>query len=277
MCNSLQYARWDYVGGGVTWGSTYPTCNADHQSPINFLQPYTKYGTSYEIFKAEEDALQSNFYKLESTTLDQQLRNNRVKISIDQKDKNALNGFESKLGNKAFNAPLKWKTSIISFKHQSEHTVEGKRYDLELQVFHERNDADSTGTGAAQERNLQEGNTSGTKPIDNQMGAAAIGIFFDPVNYDKNLPKETVDAVYAFWKSIDLNNLESDIKLNSLMDVIDLENRWIYKGSRTMPPCGRYVYWSVINRVYPIQPEIMTKLKAQFEVVNASTQTIEKN
>ena len=49
------------------------------------------------------------------------------------------------------------------------------------------------------------------------MGAAAIGIFFDTVDYDKNLPKEKVDAVNAFWNSIDFDNLEADIKLDSLM------------------------------------------------------------
>ena len=96
------------------------------------MQPFTKYGVSYDTFKASDDELSTSFYSLESTTLDQQLRNNRVKISIAQDDPLKINGFESKLGNKAFNAPMKWKTSIISFKHKSEHAVEGKRYDLEL-------------------------------------------------------------------------------------------------------------------------------------------------
>ena len=82
MCPNLQYARWDYVGGGTIWGVTYPTCNDDHQSPINLLKPYTTYGQSYDTFKAKEDELSSNFYELKSTTLDQQLRNNRVKISV---------------------------------------------------------------------------------------------------------------------------------------------------------------------------------------------------
>ena len=47
-----------------------------------------------------------------------------------------LNGFTSKAGRKAFGAPEKWVASEVSFKHNSEHSVEGKRFDLEFQIFH---------------------------------------------------------------------------------------------------------------------------------------------
>jgi len=39
------------------------------------------------------------------------------------------------------------------------------------------------------------------------------------------------------------------------MALIDLEDRWIYKGSKTFPPCGGIVYWNVIRKIYPIQIE----------------------
>lgn len=83
--------------------------------------------------------------------------------------------------------------------------------------------------------------------------------------------------MHAFWDSIDFDNNEVDIKFDNLMSIVDFDNRWIYKGSRTMPPCGRYVYWNVINKVYPIKPEIMEKMKVQLEVVNSAGHEVRKN
>ena len=34
--------------------------------------------------------------------------------------------------------------------------------------------------------------------------------------------------------------------------MLQWENRWIYKGSHTHPPCEQYVYWNIISRIYPI-------------------------
>ena len=42
------------------------------------------------------------------------------------------NGFTSKLGNKIFSAPTNWKSSEVSFKHKSEHSVDDRKFDLEL-------------------------------------------------------------------------------------------------------------------------------------------------
>ena len=61
-----------------------------------------------------------------------------------------LNGYTSNIGRKAFRAPTKWIASEVSFKHKSEHTVEGKRFDLELQIFHDvdtRSAAATAGVG----------------------------------------------------------------------------------------------------------------------------------
>lgn len=61
------------------------------------------------------------------------------------------------------------------------------------------------------------------------------------------------------------------------MKTVDFNNRWVYKGSRTMPPCGRYTYWNIVQKVYPIKPEILAKLVAQMETVNSSGQDVSRN
>lgn len=43
------------------------------------------------------------------------------------------------------------------------------------------------------------------------------------------------------------------IAFKSLMEMVDLENRWTYKGSLTTPPCSTNLYWNVVRTVYPIK------------------------
>ena len=37
------------------------------------------------------------------------------------------------------------------------------------------------------------------------------------------------------------------------MDHLDWSHRWVYKGSKTIPPCEKFVYWNVIDTVYPLE------------------------
>lgn len=45
------------------------------------------------------------------------------------------------------------------------------------------------------------------------------------------------------------------------MELLDMNNRWIYQGSKTSPPCETLVYWNVLSTVYPIKQEHLTLFK----------------
>ena len=56
------------------------------------------------------------------------------------------------------------------------------------------------------------------------------------------------------------------------MNAINLQDRWIYQGSYTEPPCNTGVYWNVLRTVYPIDNNVfehikhkMAKLSAEFD------------
>jgi len=51
------------------------------------------------------------------------------------------------------------------------------------------------------------------------------------------------------------------------MSMIDTDNRFIYIGSETKPPCSQKVYWNVVKTVYPIKQEHLDLLKTTMKYV----------
>ena len=76
------------------------------------------------------------------------------------------------------------------------------------------------------------------------------------------------NIINNFFESLEMDEedpLVDQIKLGELMSNIDFKNRWIYKGSMTVPPCLQYVYWNVIQQIYPIRPEMLLKFKTKIQ------------
>lgn len=48
-----------------------------------------------------------------------------------------------------------------------------------------------------------------------------------------------------------------------LMTMVDLNNRYTYRGSTTTPPCTRFVHWNVASTVYPISQAHLDLFKGQ--------------
>lgn len=86
--------------------------------------------------------------------------------------------------------------------------------------------------------------------------AAALGIIFDTENYDPSVTDAQRDTIDKFFESLLLGDLHDpdskEVAYGELIDALDTDNRWVYKGSVTTPPCDTIVYWNVLSKVYPI-------------------------
>jgi len=49
------------------------------------------------------------------------------------------------------------------------------------------------------------------------------------------------------------------------MNMADMNNRWIYKGSVTTPPCKTNVYWNVLTTIYPVKQRHLDQFKNQLK------------
>jgi hypothetical protein len=47
------------------------------------------------------------------------------------------------------------------------------------------------------------------------------------------------------------------------MHIINMKDRWTYKGSVTTPPCKTAVYWNVMRTIYPIKQKHLDLFKKQ--------------
>jgi carbonic anhydrase len=132
---------------------------------------------------------------------------------------------------------------------QSEHTIDGQRFDLEMHTVH--------------------------FPEDNgEVIAAAVGIIFDTKNYDQSISVEDTALIDRFFEGITVeergkNNQGvkntktkvDEVTYGDLMLMVDNNNRWTYRGSVTTPPCATLVYWNVMRQVYPIKEAQLEKFK----------------
>ena len=64
------------------------------------------------------------------------------------------------------------------------------------------------------------------------------------------------------WDSSgDIQKVE-EVPYGDLMMMVDMDNRWTYKGSVTTPPCAQNVYWNVLQTVYPIRQSDLNNFKS---------------
>lgn len=55
----------------------------------------------------------------------------------------------------------------------------------------------------------------------------------------------------------------SYIPYAELVNMVDFNNRWVYQGSVTTPPCAQKVFWNQISTVYPIKKRHLQQFKNQ--------------
>ncbi|XP_027135089.1 receptor-type tyrosine-protein phosphatase gamma isoform X1 [Larimichthys crocea] len=214
---------WAYsgiYGPDEGWASAYPECRERNQSPINIVDQDTKVSTEYQELTLEGfDTESSNKTSMKNTG---------KTVAIMLKDDYFVRGAGLPGRFKAEKVEFHWGPSNGS--EGSEHSINGRRYPVEMQIYMYNSDDFDSLSAALREKRI----------------IAAMAVFFQVGGKDN----PAVDPIIHGLKGVVHHEKETVLEPFVLKDLLpsSLGSYYRYTGSLTTPPCSKVVEWIIFSR-----------------------------
>ncbi|XP_076605770.1 receptor-type tyrosine-protein phosphatase gamma-like isoform X2 [Chaetodon auriga] len=214
---------WAYsgiYGPDEGWASAYPECRERNQSPINIVDQETKVSTEYQELTLEGfDTESSNKTSMKNTG---------KTVAIMLKDDYFVRGAGLPGRFKAEKVEFHWGPSNGS--EGSEHSINGWRYPVEMQIYMYNSDDFDSLSAALREKRI----------------IAAMAVFFQVGGKDN----PAVDPIIHGLKGVVHHEKETVLEPFVLKDLLpsSLGSYYRYTGSLTTPPCSKVVEWIIFSR-----------------------------
>uniref|UniRef100_A0A8C2TZF3 Receptor-type tyrosine-protein phosphatase gamma n=1 Tax=Coturnix japonica TaxID=93934 RepID=A0A8C2TZF3_COTJA len=218
---------WDGLPGTYGpehWVTSSEKCGGSHQSPIDIVDHQAHVGDEYQ-------ELQLDGFDNESSNKTW-MKNTGKTVAILLKDDYFVSGAGLPGRFKAEKVEFHWGQSNGSAG--SEHSINGKRFPVEMQIyFYNPDDFDSFGTAVLENR---------------EVGAMAV--FFQVSQRDNS----ALDPIIHGLKGVVHHEKETFLDPFVLRDLLptSLGSYYRYTGSLTTPPCSEIVEWIVFRKPVPI-------------------------
>ena len=231
--NAAGGGGYNYVKNGLDWpdykdpDGALNECGKRNQSPIDLPSRVSH----DKIIPSGDDKFQK-LYTNQVGDIEVGWTGDTTKVAVN-KDGQKLQTFQSWWA-WDWGGPDRWTGVQFHFHAGSEHTVDGKRHDIEMHTVHlpdyKRGD----------------------------FNYAAMGIMFSVNDYTAKVSEREEKVIDDFfdslqWEENTKNPKVPEVPYGDLMMMVDTDNRWVYRGSVTTPPCATIVYWNVVRKVYPIK------------------------
>ncbi|XP_037630135.1 receptor-type tyrosine-protein phosphatase gamma-like isoform X3 [Sebastes umbrosus] len=214
---------WAYsgiYGPDEGWSSAYPACRERNQSPVNIVDQDTKVSTEYQELTLEGfDSESSNKTSMKNTG---------KTVAIMLKDDYFVRGAGLPGRFKAEKVEFHWGPNNGS--EGSEHSINGHRYPVEMQIYmYNSDDFDSLSAALREKRSI-----------------AAMAVFFQVGGKDN----PAVDPIIHGLKGVVHHEKETVLAPFVLKDLLPsaLGSYYRYTGSLTTPPCSKVVEWIIFSR-----------------------------
>uniref|UniRef100_A0A8C2KGI2 protein-tyrosine-phosphatase n=1 Tax=Cyprinus carpio TaxID=7962 RepID=A0A8C2KGI2_CYPCA len=207
-------------GPDTGWAAAFPECQERNQSPINIADQDTKVSMEYQELTLDGfDAESSNKTSMKNTG---------KTVAIFLKDDYFVRGAGLPGRFKAEKVEFHWGQSNGS--DGSEHSINGRRFPVEMQIFmYNSDDFDSLNTAIREKRVI-----------------AAMAVFFQVGMKDN----PAVDPIIHGLRGVVHHEKETFLEPFVLRDLLpsSIGSYYRYIGSLTTPPCSKVVEWIVFSR-----------------------------
>ncbi|XP_029907017.1 receptor-type tyrosine-protein phosphatase gamma-like isoform X2 [Myripristis murdjan] len=214
---------WAYsgtYGPDEGWASAYPECRERNQSPINIVDQDAKVSTEFQELTLEGfDTESSNKTSMKNTG---------KTVAIMLKDDYFVRGAGLPGRFKAEKVEFHWGPSNGS--DGSEHSINGRRYPVEMQIYMYNSDDFDSLSAAIREKRI----------------IAAMAVFFQVGGKDN----PAVNPIIHGLRGVVHHEKETFLEPFVLKDLLpsSLGSYYRYTGSLTTPPCSKVVEWIIFSR-----------------------------
>ncbi|KAM7381733.1 hypothetical protein PAMA_012529 [Pampus argenteus] len=233
----------------TTWPVIAPNyCNGSRQSPINIVSASAKADANLTAFTFTNFGSTSALTKITNT-------GKTIKVNIASGVEVSGGGLSETYNSLQFH--LHWGNGASV--PGSEHTVNGKRYPMELHIVNIKSSSN--------------GNT--TAAIADSTGLAALGFFIEEMTGNATGKPESWRKLTSYLTSISESGqnttIASGISLDDLLDGVDRTKYYRYLGSLTTPNCNEAVVWTVFKDSVKVSKDLIDLFSTTVRIANSTS------
>uniref|UniRef100_A0A674PIS2 protein-tyrosine-phosphatase n=1 Tax=Takifugu rubripes TaxID=31033 RepID=A0A674PIS2_TAKRU len=206
--------------GPQGWSASYPECAATNQSPVDISDQEALISEEYQELMLEKFSIESS----NQTTM----KNTGKTVAVLLKDDYFVRGAGLPGRFKAEKMEFHWGQSNGSAG--SEHSINGRRFPVEMQIYlYNSDDFDSLGAAIKERRII-----------------SAMAVFFELGEKDN----PAVDPIIQGLRRVVHHEKETSLRSFVLRDLLpsSIDGYYRYTGSLTTPPCSKVVEWIIFSR-----------------------------
>uniref|UniRef100_A0A7N6BT57 protein-tyrosine-phosphatase n=1 Tax=Anabas testudineus TaxID=64144 RepID=A0A7N6BT57_ANATE len=213
---------WSYSGshGPRGWAASFPDCASKNQSPVDIVDEQALVSDEYQELVLDKFSTESSNH----TTM----KNTGKTVAVLLKDDYFVRGAGLPGRFKAEKMEFHWGQSNGSAG--SEHSINGRRFPVEMQIYLYNSDDFDSLSAAIKERRI----------------IAAMAVFFQLGQKDN----PAVDPIIQGLKGVVHHEKETNLRSFILRDLLpsSVDSYYRYTGSLTTPPCSKVVEWIIFSR-----------------------------
>ncbi|XP_056153396.1 carbonic anhydrase XVb [Lampris incognitus] len=231
------------------WPTIAPKyCNGSRQSPINIVSASATGDSGLTAF---------TFHNYSSTVALTKITNTGKTVKVTLASGVQVSGGKLSEAYDSLQFHLHWGNT--SSMPGSEHTVDGKRYPMELHIVNSKSS--------------YNGNTS--QAITDSTGLAALGFFIEEMSGNATASPSSWHTLTSYLANITEAGhsvkMTPGISLDDLLAGVDRTSYYRYLGSLTTPTCNEAVVWTVFKEPIKVSKDLIDLFSSTVRIGNSTS------